>query len=182
VAFRTRGLGGCAQAHPSGVAPEALEEWIYSSRGFSYVVRGVYRVCRAHDASSGRWAPVWLQEEPPSLYAEQEGDQEFPCLFCTALAHPFRSEGGVFLLSPRVRVRVAGSRLGCRKSPRASAQSKRAIRSFPVFFVWPSRILFVQKEGWSMPGYPRWASSDTSGELLTGKSKWRPVPHSIGVG
>ena len=26
------------------------------------------------------------------------------------------------------------------------------------------------------------ASSDTSGELLSGKSKWRPVPHSIGVG
>ena len=24
-------------------------------------------------------------------------------------------------------------------------------------------------------------SSDTSGELLSGKSKWRPVPHSIGV-
>ena len=33
-----------------------------------------------------------------------------------------------------------------------------------------------------MPGYPRWASSDTSGELLLGKSEWRPVPHSIGVG
>ena len=26
------------------------------------------------------------------------------------------------------------------------------------------------------------ASSDTSGELLSGKSEWRPVPHSIGVG
>ena len=25
-------------------------------------------------------------------------------------------------------------------------------------------------------------SSDTSGELLSGKSEWRPVPHSIGVG
>ena len=25
------------------------------------------------------------------------------------------------------------------------------------------------------------ASSDISGELLLGKSKWRPVPHSIGV-
>ena len=33
-----------------------------------------------------------------------------------------------------------------------------------------------------MPGYPRWSSSDTSGELLSGKSKWRPVPHLIGVG
>ena len=26
------------------------------------------------------------------------------------------------------------------------------------------------------------ASSDTSGELLSGKSEWRPVLHSIGVG
>ena len=25
-------------------------------------------------------------------------------------------------------------------------------------------------------------SGDTSGELLSGKSEWRPVPHSIGVG
>ena len=25
-------------------------------------------------------------------------------------------------------------------------------------------------------------SYDTSGELLSGKSEWRPVPHSIGVG
>ena len=46
-------------------------------------------------ASSGRWVSAWLQEEPPSLYLEQEGDQEFPYLFCAALTHPFRSEGGV---------------------------------------------------------------------------------------
>ena len=59
-------------------------------------------------ASLGRWVSAWLQEEPPSLYTEQEGDQEFPCLFG-----------------------------------------------------WPSRILFVRKEGWSVPGYPRWARAVT---------------------
>jgi hypothetical protein len=48
-------------------------------------------------ASSGHWVSAWLQEEPPSLCSEQEGDQEFPCLFCATLAHPFRSEGGVFI-------------------------------------------------------------------------------------
>ena len=65
-----------------------------------------------------------MQEEPPSLYAEQEGDQEFLCLFCAALAHPFHSEGGVeYAMLPSVG-----------------------------------------------------ASSDTSGELLLGKSEWRPVP------
>ena len=26
------------------------------------------------------------------------------------------------------------------------------------------------------------SSGDTSGELLSGKSEWRPVPHSLGVG
>ena len=49
-------------------------------------------------ASLGRWVSAWLQEEPPSLYTEREGDQEFPYLFCVTLAHPFRSEGGVFIV------------------------------------------------------------------------------------
>ena len=44
---------------------------------------------------SGHWVSAWLREEPPSLCSEQEGDQEFFYLFCVALAHPFRSEGGV---------------------------------------------------------------------------------------
>ena len=79
-----------------GVAPEALEEWIYSSRGFSHVECGVLsRLPNPLGASSDRWASVWLQEEPLSLCSEQEGDQEFPCLFCVALTHPFCSEGGV---------------------------------------------------------------------------------------
>ena len=46
-------------------------------------------------ANLGRWVSAWLQEEPLSLRTEREGDQEFPCLFCATLAHPFRSEGGV---------------------------------------------------------------------------------------
>ena len=43
----------------------------------------------------GRWVSARLQEEPSSLCSEQEGDQGFPCLFCAALTHPFRLEGGV---------------------------------------------------------------------------------------
>ena len=80
-------------------------------------------------ASSGRWILAWLQEEPPSLCAEQEGDQELHCLFWASLVHPFRSERGV----EYARLPSVGT------------------------------------------------SSDTSGELLSGKSKWRPVPRSIGV-
>ena len=29
-------------------------------------------------ASLAHWVLAWLQEEPPSLYTEREGDQEFP--------------------------------------------------------------------------------------------------------
>ena len=91
---------------------------------------GFVAFTEATSVSSGRWVSAWLQEEPPSLYTKQEGDQEFPCLFCAALAHPFRSEGGV----EYARLHLVG------------------------------------------------VSSDTSGELLPGKSEWRPMPHSIGVG
>ena len=93
-------------------------------------MRGFIAFAEPLSASSGRWVLAWLQEEPPSLCTEQEGDQEFPYLFCVALAYPFRSEGEVeYARLPSVGV-----------------------------------------------------SSDTSSELLSGKSKWRPVPHSIGVG
>jgi len=89
--------------------------------------------------------------------------RSFPVFFVRPSRILFvRKEGCLsHLPSPRVRVWVVGSRLRCRKSPRASARSKRAIRSFPVFFVWLSRILFIQKEGWSMPGYPQWVRAVT---------------------
>ena len=92
-------------------------------------MRGFIAFAEPLSASSGRWVLAWLQEEPPSLCVEQEGDQEFPCLFWAALAHPFHSEGGV----EYARLPSVGT------------------------------------------------SSDTSGELLSGKFEWRPVPHSIGV-
>ena len=58
-------------------------------------MRGFIAFAEPLSASSGRWVSAWLQEEPPSLCAEQEGDQEFPCLFCAALAYAFHLEGGV---------------------------------------------------------------------------------------
>ena len=59
-------------------------------------------------ASLGGLLSFWVQEEPPSLRTEREGDQEFLW-----------------------------------------------------FFKRPSRILFAQKEGWNMPGYPWWARAVT---------------------
>ena len=49
--------------------------------------------------------------------------------------------------SLQVRAWVACPRLGCRRSPRASARSERAVRGPPDFFVQPSHILFVRTEG-----------------------------------
>ena len=91
---------------------------------------GSKRFFQLSSASLGRWASVCLQEEPPSLCAEEEGDQEFPYLFWVALVHPFHLKGGV----EYARLPSVGTR------------------------------------------------SDTSDELLSGKSEWRPVPHLIGVG
>ena len=116
---------------PAGCSPRGL-------RGVDLFLQGLF-LCRERgfitfaepmSASSGRWTLVRLQGEPLSLYVEQEVDQELPYLFCVALTHPFRSEGGV--------------------------------------------------EGAMLPSVG--ASSDTSDELLSGKSEWRPVPRSLGVG
>jgi hypothetical protein len=135
-------------------------------------------------ASLGRWVSARLQEEPPSLCMEREGDQEFPWLFVRPSRILFVRKEGLFarpssvslgrwvsarlqeeprasarserairsspsflcdprasflfrrrgcLPSPRVRAWVVGSRQGCRKSPRASTRSERAIRSSPGF-------------------------------------------------
>ena len=83
------------------------------------------RFSESPSASLGGLLSFWVQEEPPSLRTEREGDQEFPWLehgslglskfagrapepphraggrsgvslaFYTTLVHPFRSEGGV---------------------------------------------------------------------------------------
>ena len=50
-----------------------------------------------------------------------------------------------------VRVRIAGPRRCCGKSPFASAWSERAVRGSPGFFVRPSCFLFARKEGWFLP-------------------------------
>ena len=91
---------------------------------------GVYRICRAHECEFGSLGLGLVAGRAPEPLLGARGRQEFPCLFCVALAHPFHSEGGV----EYARLPSVG------------------------------------------------ASGDTSGELLSGKSEWRPVPHSIGVG
>ena len=108
-----------------------------------------------------------MQEEPPSLWSEQEGDQEFPCLFCVALAHPFRSKGGVWL----------------QEEPSSLRPEQEGGQEFPCLFCAALAHPFRSEGGVECARLPSVGmSSDTSGELLLGKSEWRPMPHSIGVG
>jgi hypothetical protein len=53
----------------------------------------------------------------------------------------------------------------------------------PLTFCATLALPFRSEEGVEYTRLPSvGASGDTSGELLSGKSEWRPVPHSIGVG
>ena len=47
-------------------------------------------------ASLGRWVSARLQEEPPSLCTEREGDQEFPWLFVRPSRILFVRKEGLF--------------------------------------------------------------------------------------
>ena len=54
-------------------------------------------------ASLGRWVSARSQEEPPSLYTEREGDQEFPWLFMRPSRILFARKRGLFVEPSRVR-------------------------------------------------------------------------------
>ena len=94
--FCARGLGGCARAHPPGVAPEALEEWIYSSRGFFPVLsEEFYHVCRAHECEFGLLGLGLVAGRAPEPLHGARGRSVVSLSFLAALVHPFRSEGGM---------------------------------------------------------------------------------------
>ena len=67
-----------------------------------------------------------------------------------------------------MRVRVAGTWPSCRKNPRASTLSERAISGFPVFFDGPHASFFARKEGFvcrapSSASLGRWVSARFAG-------------------
>ena len=106
--------GGCARAHPPGVAPEASEEWFDSSEVLIlFFLRCLGRPCcslmwpgRSPGAWSGSESLGWfvdavnslavagLREQPPSLCTEREDDQGLSRLSLYAPSLPFRKEEG----------------------------------------------------------------------------------------
>ena len=134
-------------------------------------------------ASLGRWVSAWLQEEPPSLRTEREGSQEFPWLFMRPSRILFARKEGFVCRAPSsaslgrwVLARFAGR---APESPHGGRGRSGVHLAFYVTLVHP----FRSEGGVEYARLPLvGASGDTSGELLSGKSEWRPMPHSIGVG
>ena len=98
--------------------------------------------------SSGCTSRQGLQEEPPSLRAEREGDQEFPWLFVRPSRNLFiRKEGFVCRNPLEGEPRSLGLGKVCRESPRASARSERAVWSSPGFLCDPHASFSFGRRG-----------------------------------
>ena len=133
-------------------------------------------------ASSGCLSSSWVQEEPSSLRTEREGDQEFPWLFMRPSRILFIRKEGLFA-EP---IECEPGSLGLSKfAGRAPKPSHGAGGRSGVLLAFCTTLAhpFRSEGGVEHARLPSvGASGDISGELLSGKSEWRPVPHSIGVG
>jgi hypothetical protein len=105
-------FGGCARAHPPGVAPEALEEWFDSSEVLILAVmpRSAWSFPHVAWPQPGAWSGSkflsWFVDavnsfgrsrvrgQPPSLCTEREDDQGLSQLLLYAPSSPFRKEEG----------------------------------------------------------------------------------------
>ena len=97
-------------------------------------------------ASLGRWVSVGLQEEPPSLRMEREGDQEFPWLFVRPSRILFARKEGLFAepFACEPRPLVSSS---LQEEPPSLRAEREGDQEFPWLFVRPSRFLSARKEG-----------------------------------
>jgi hypothetical protein len=101
---------GCARAHPSGVAPEASEEWFDSFEVLILIVMPRSALLFPHAAwpqpgcmvrlrvfklvcrRGQQFGRSLVREQPPSLCKEQEDDQGPSRLLLYAPSSPFRKE------------------------------------------------------------------------------------------
>ena len=99
-------------------------------------------------ASSDRGASTMLREELPSLCAEQEGRQEFSRLFERPSCFLFARKEGLYCRAPSCASPSRwASAMFCRKSPLASARSKRAVRDSPDFLFDPRASFSLGRRG-----------------------------------
>ena len=121
-----------------------------------------------------------MQEEPPSLRTEREGGQEFFWLFVRPSRILFVRKEGLFA-EPFVcepRPLGLGKVAGRAPEPPHVARGRSGV---PLAFCTTLALPFRSEGGVEHARLPSvGASGDVSGELLSGKSEWRPVPHSIG--
>ena len=150
---------------------------------FSPLSKGFYRVCRAHECEFGSLGLGLVAGRTPETPYGARGRSVVSLSFLTALMHPLRSEGGVCLLSPSSASLgrwVSARFVGRAPEPLHGVRGRSGVSlAFYATLAHPFRT----EGGVEYARLPSvGASGDTSGELISGKSEWRPMPHLIGVG
>ena len=149
---------------------------------FSPLSKGSHRACRARECEFGSLGLGKLCRKSPLASAQSERAVRCsPGFFYDPRATFSFGRRGLFAEPPRVRTWVTGLGKVCRESPLASAG--RSIRGSPWLFYTTLALPFCSEGGVEYVRLPSMgASSGTSVELLSGKSKWRPEPRSLEVG
>ena len=102
--------------------------------------------------------------------------------FCATLVHPFCLEGGAICRALKCEFGLLGLSLVAGRAPEPP-HGARGRSGVPLAFYATLAHPFRSEGGVEHARLPSvGASGDISGELLSVKSEWRPMPHSIGVG
>ena len=113
---------------------------------------------------------------------EREGDQEFPWLFMRPSPILFVQKEGLFAEPIECETRSLGLNKFVGKAPEPPHGAGGRLGVLLAFYMTLAHP-FRSEGGVEYVRLPLvGASGDTSDELLSGKSEWRPMPHSIRVG
>ena len=95
IVFCTRGSGGCAREHPPGVSPRPWRSGFTPPGALSLLSEEFYHVCQAHEGEFESLGLSLVAGRAIEPLHGAGGRSVVSLSFLAALAHPFRSEGGV---------------------------------------------------------------------------------------
>ena len=161
VRVQVTGVSARLQEEPSSLR---TEREVHQESPWLLVRPSRVRVCRPRPPRvrayvAGSWR--LLRKELPSLCTEQEGRQEFFWLFERPSHFLFARKEGLFCRAPScASLSRWASAMVCRKSPLASAWSKRAVRDSPDFLFDPRSSFSLGRRGGmchaTLSGRERW--------------------------
>ena len=130
------------RAHLSGVAPEALGEWIHSPMVFFLTLSEIFCICRAHKCEFGSWGLGKVTGRAPEPLHGARGPSGAFLAFYTPLARE-----GLFAETPSRASLGRGASAYLQEELRSLCPEQESRQEFPWLFVRPSRNLFIRKEG-----------------------------------